>query len=435
MMELMRRRKEEEQKNINNNFNEYKQMSAVQEENVHRMNKKLQEFNKSQEAQRREYLMRDTQLRKNYMDSFVDDLNAKKESQYYQKQITRNHNVFQHMKDYQNYLGNNGPSFLKTIKSSTPYPYDAVNLALIEESSRGNLEALSGRKSPLKQPGNQSPQRTLKRTDDTYNKYVSEDQSKGLKYNKSQIFTNNTNQSQDLRLIPANSTNKSQNLNSNRYNNDLQQSDSLSLSSKNGYSGNSAYSFKSSIQYLGNKLDNKLLSMMIIKMRNLGVEGMIHLYHQFMLKDKSGVKLLDFYDFRGVIIGSYKIDFNFEDCKDFIHSRARSLNLNKISYKDFLFSLGNYNERRMETIKTLIGQLDKDSDGFVHYFNELINPLNSNIESKPQIKEFIRLIDHFFLNTYSNPYLNTTDIHCFFSCISVKYESDNDFEAYIQSLF
>ncbi len=77
--ERQRQIKEYENEQIKQKYNEYKQLTVIDQENSFRQNRRLYDYNVNQEYIHKDYAKKDNILRKNFKDQFIDNLNIKKE--------------------------------------------------------------------------------------------------------------------------------------------------------------------------------------------------------------------------------------------------------------------------------------------------------------------------------------------------------------------
>ena len=165
---------------------------------------------------------------------------------------------------------------------------------------------------------------------------------------------------------------------------------------------------------------------MTVKIKSLEVQGMINLYHQFICKDRIGNRTIDYYDFRGIVISIYKIDFNLDDCKTSILSKGNHINLHKISIKDLLMKISNLNERRKDYASKIIKKLDKDQDSYIHFKDELLaflsNKMNllTNDRQKSIIIELIKYTNYFFMMGFTSNIINSLDFCLSTCCLSIQ---------------
>lgn len=333
-------------------------------------------------------------------------MNNKKEIQYDGVIHKKNQNVYEHMKGYTNYLSNeDGPSFVKSINTQAKN-----KLNRLERPIASSLQHFNRLKSPLIEE---------KKVDDNFNKEVA-----NINYN-SRISKEHKPYQINLRYsqLPGLVTNN-------------QSYDSNSVSRSQNFNNVNLGSVSNrQVRYVPSGIGNILLAKMQVKLRALGPEGMINLYQQFKSKDKSTQSILEYYDFRSVIL-NYRIDFEFDDCIPFVHSRANHLNLHKISYKKFMFDLGSYNQIRQNFISFLFNKLDKDQDEFLDVTNEFNETIKQKVKSsslsdqdKSTILAFKRLSDNYILGS-SYSIMSVCEFHFLGSFFSIGFTSDEDFQAY-----
>lgn len=425
--ERQRQIKEIENEQIKQKYNEYKQLSVIDQENHFRQNRKLYDYNVNQEFIHKDYAKKDSLLRRSFKDQFIDDLNNKKEMEYNNNIKQRNDNIFRHMKEYEQYI----------IKKEVNQPFqpNAIHVPFSNEIKAESRKVdpsdfLSLQKAP------KSPMKNLKKLDDFYNKKIADShfgEKNGLKYSYSSLplSTVTTSRNGINNSSPKNETNLP--YASNIHNESLSKS-------MNFY--NSTNQNNKQIRYLIQTQDNSFIAKMIVKMRSLGIEGMINLYHQLVNKDKQKNRTIEYYDFRGIIISIYKLDFNFDDCKQFIQSKGTHINLHKISIKDFISKLSLFNDNRKSVVDQVIQKLfDRNqiidfNTNLLAYLNERFSTLVAqNDERSSRIRDFTNYAHEFFLLNYSQTSVNSFDFSVFLICFSMIFDNDNDYIGYIKFIF
>lgn len=411
--EILEKSKKEvqyEREMVNSDFKQYKEISKIESETNYNLNKRVQSYNLERDDARRRL---ENQLVKTERgvsaDAFVNEMNSKKEIQYDGVIHKNNQNVFQHMKGYTNFLSNEeGPSFAKRIDMQANN-----KLSKLDRPIASSLQHFNRLRSPLTEE---------KKVDDTYNKEVA-----SINYNSRILKESKPYHQLNLRYGQIPLSNSQAYINSVE-NSPLSQSKNFNQVSLGSVSNRH-------VKYVTSGIGNMLLAKMQVKLRALGPEGMINLYHQFRQKDKSSQNILEYYDFRTVIL-TYRIDFEFDDCIPFVHSRANHLNLHKISYKKFMFDLGSYNESRQNFISYVFSELDKDQDQFLNVSSEYSEVIKQKLngsylsdQDKSTIFAFKRLSDSYILGS-SYSVMSLCEFHFLGSFFSISFSSDEDFKFY-----
>lgn len=424
ILERERQIKEIENQGIRKDYNEYNQMKVIDEEAQFRLKKNIQNYNVVQENMRKQDELKESINRKSYRDHFLDDIDKKKEIQYDRVLQQRNQNIFRHMKEYQDYIKSISPRNNNTRNTGSKQEedlYQSVNKPIISVEESFNREKLI--KSPIK---------LLKKVDDSYNKKIADIQNDlKLKQSQSTVFNNRYSNPilDEYKRLQETNLSKSSNFQSLPQIN--RQESCLSYQSHHNRQ----------IKYLQNVQDNSFIAKMIVKIKSLGVQGMINLYHQFICKDRIGNRTIDYYDFRGIIISIYKIDFSFDDCKNFIQSKGNHINLHKISIKEFLMKISNFNDRRKDYVGKIIKKLDQDQDSYIHFKDELLTYLTNRINlltndrHKSIIIELIKYANDFFMMGFSSQIINSLDFSLFTCCLSIMFDSDDEFISYVKFAF
>lgn len=400
--------KETETQEIKNSYNEYIKLSNIDKENNYINKKKLSEFNLYQDNLRKSSNYKQSIDNRQNQDHFVDDINKKKEIQYTNKLIRNNENIFKHMKDYENYINSRSPGNKKSsyidldIKKQSSYPETTLNN---NDHSQYNNRYISHKNS----------YETLKAVDDLYNKKIADEIFQEKNYLKNSISHKIYN--------PILSTSNNERLIGNGYN------------PMSNYTNNN--NSLRNVKYSCGQYENSFIAKMIVKINNLGVKGAINLYHQLFQKDKFGNRSIDFYDFRGIIISIYKIDFTIDDCKGFLQVRGSNINQFPISIPEFLYRITNFNEERKGIVDIIFKKIDKDNDQLIQFNEELKYFLNTkpNKDKSMEVINFISFVDEFFIMGYGYQSINRNDFFIFFSCISVAFENDKEYINYLKSIF
>ncbi len=420
--EKQRLHKEIENEKIKQSFNEYKQLKAIDQETSFRQNRKLYDYNVSQEYIHKNSLKKDSLVRRSFKDQFIDDLNTKKETEYNKNLKKRNDSIFRHMKEYEEYINKKESQPIQLTLNNLPYSQDEK----IEQAKNDPSDFLTLQKAP------KSPMKKLKKIDDSYNKRLADIHQKE-KLSLKQSFS-------------AMSLSGNQNLiYSNQYqpqNENLTKSINITSHTKgplfNSINFNSNSDNKQ-IKYLTKTQDNSFIAKMIVKMRALGIEGMINLFNQMLNKDKYDNRTIDYYDFRGIIISVYRLDFSFDDCKQFIQTKGSSINLHKISIKDFLNKISNFNSIRKVVVDKVISKLFNTSK-IIDLSNDILVFLNERYSAldnlnRKRVKDLIYFLHEFYLLNNSKTSVNAYDFSIFLSCFSLSYDNDNDYIDFIKIIF
>lgn len=421
-MNKQRAELEQEKLGLAVEYNEFKQISAIDQDSKYQVNKNLQSFNRSQDNTRKQEYQKSNQERLFFKDQFVNDMNLKKEIQYDRNIELKNNNVYKHMKEYQSYLNDSSPSFVKTINTK-PAPYKSCNFNSEPwPEERGGLDRLPSRR-------NKSPQRDNKEKDDIYNRGIAEEKlfDRRLKQSNSQMFNKYNPLSQSVQ-IQSNAPIVGA----------VSSRGEISKFNPGGFYENFQSDSYKQYRTNTNVVESSLMAKLIVKMKALGIDGMINLFHQFTLKDITKSRAVEYYDFRGTLMSTYKIDFPIEDLKKYLIPRVGSSP--KVNYKEFFYNLGQYSEERQEFISYLISVLDKNKVGLVDYTKDLMSKLNFQIsvlsgKDKDEALFLKRSMESFYMLGYSFETINSADFHHFFCCFSILFANTGEFISSIKSIF
>lgn len=405
-------------------YNEFKQISAIDQHSKYQVNKNLQSFNRNQDFNKKQEYQKSNQERLFYKDQFVNDMNLKKEIQYDRNIEIKNNNVYKHMKEYQNYLRDSSPTFVKTVNTKP-----SVSVTSNDCNREQLLEERYGEKR-IPSRGIKSPQRDIKKKDDFYNRAVAEENlfDRRLKQSSSQIFNNSNILSQSVQFYSNPPINSSV---SNR--------GEVSKFNPGGFYENFQSDSYKQYKSITNVVESNLMAKLIVKMKALGIEGMINLFHQFSLKDPAKSRAINYYDFRGTLMSTYKIDFPIDDIKKYLIPVLTGGNP-KVNYKEFFYNLSQYSEERQEFIANLMSVLDKNNDGLIDYNKELMSELTNQLliltgNDKETLLLLKKSMESFFMLGNSFETINSADFHNFFSCFSINYTNTSDFVRSLKSSF
>lgn len=419
MLDQLKTEKDQEKIGIAVEYDEYKKINAIDQDSRFQINKNIQNFNLHQNSNRMEESRRNQAERKDFKDEFINDLYTKKEVEYNQKLEHKNNNVSQHMRSYQNYLKDSEPSFVKIIDRRNPLT-KSINLKF----NNNQVENENYQSSHINKKDEYMQQESRRNIQELLEKQSNDQRLNSLIPTLSEQPKSNLQLYKSYAMNPILSGSRSI-INLSKYN-------------PGGFYENFQSDSYKQIRNLTDVVEANLIAKLRVKIKALGVDGIINLYHQFSQRDYSRACFVDYNDFRSILISTYKVDFPIEDLRKYLIQKPGQGF--KVNYKDFLYTISQYDQEHQKFVDFLLQLIDKNQDGLVDYNRELMLELIKRLDSsegklKEHINDFIRSLEMFFLRGQTFSTITSRDFHIFFSCFSIKHQDSDEFIRSVKSIF